>query len=133
MSHLYLDHSIVGQQELTNFELRKDREFACCRICGAIYQSRVALDSGTLEYELNPALKVLVKADTVEWRINHNKTHPDHVHRAFMMSGLFLAPEAAHKLAPYGIAPVSDMVTNPESAIAAYEAPRAPVAEVETS
>lgn len=127
-----MDHTIVGQSALTNFELRKDREYAFCRICGDIFQSRVALVAGNIEWVLDPLLKLATSLETKEWQAKHNKRHPDHVHKSFAMSGRFLSPEAAHKLAPYGVAPLSDMIFDAECEHAVSTAPRAPVAEVET-
>lgn len=124
--HVFLDHSIVGQSELTNFKLRKDRQYAFCRICGALYQSRLATDTDDLNYTTDWAIPYAVEIETREWQMAHNKTHPEHVHKSFVASGRFLSPEATVKLAPYGIAPVSDMIMDDEVAQAALEAPRAP-------
>jgi hypothetical protein len=128
---IILDHSIVGQH-LTSLTIRKDREFAACRICGAFFQSRLNIEVGDVEYANDPDIQIAAKVETVEWRIRHNKKHPDHVHLAFIASGLTFTPEAAHKLAPFGLVPVAD-AEQPEIKHALATAPRAPVDDVETT
>lgn len=124
-----LDHSIVGQEQLTNFELRKDREYAACRICGDIFQSGIAIHRGTLDY--TPIDRAAVAVETHNWRQQHNKQHTEKEHAQLALSGLFFTPEAAHRLAPYGIVAMTDLSSD-EMVSAMREAPRAPVREVES-
>ncbi len=70
----------------------------------------------------------------VEWRERHNKTHSDEEHLTFASSGLTFTPEAAEKLAPFGLVPVGDStMVNTEVGQALENAPRAPVNDVETT
>jgi len=124
-----LDHSIVGQ-ELTSLTIRKDREFAVCRICGAIFQPLVNIQTSDERYTQH--LANLAGLEVIEWRRKHNLTHSEREHVAFVKSGLTLSPEATHKLAPYGLVPVGDS-EDIEVAQAMKEAPRVPVNDVETT
>jgi hypothetical protein len=47
------------------------------------------------------------------------------------ISGLTMTPEAAHKLAAFGLIPISDMVLNEEVASALMESHPVPSSEVE--
>lgn len=124
---LLLDHSIVGQS-LTTLTIRKDREFAACRICGAIYQSTINKETPDRAY--TPLKEWIAHGQTLRWREDHNRNHPEKVHLAFRASGLTLTPWAAHRLAPFGLVPIAD-ATDPEVAMAMLEAPRAPVDDAE--
>lgn len=131
---LILDHSIVGQSA-TTLSIRKDREFAACRICGAIFQSWLNTDAvSDEEYSANAEIQIAAHIETNEWRRHHNLRHSEREHRNFRATGLTLTPEAAHKLAPFGIVPIADTIGPyaDEVACALFEAPRAPVDDVET-
>ena len=128
-----LDHSIVGQSA-TTLTINKDREFAACRICGAIFQSYFNTNAiSDEEYAADPTLALAAKCETQEWRRFHNLKHPESVHRAFRATGLTLTPEAALKLAPFGIVPIGDALTNDDTPCALLEAKRAPQDDVETT
>jgi hypothetical protein len=132
MTRLILDHSIVGQS-LTSLSVRKDREFAGCAICGAVFQSRLAIELSDEEWNADrKVFEIAVAIETREWRDRHNKTHSEKVHRAFRASGRTFSPEAAHKLAPFGLVSLDDC-NEDEVAHAMLEAPRAPVDDVETT
>ena len=127
---ILLDHSIVGQSA-TTLTIRKDREYAACRICGAIFQSILNIKTSDVEYA--PLIKLAATIETNEWRVKHNKRHSVREHMAFRASGLTLTPEAAIKLAPYGLVPVMDAYSNHEIVDALALAGRAPVDDVETT
>lgn len=124
---IILDHTIVGQ-ELTTLSIRKDREFAACRICGVVFQSELATDLPDHMYDGTAVY--MVAAETRYWRMQHNKLHPERVHLAFRASGLTFTPEAAQRLAPYGLVSLD---ASDEVAQAMLEAPRAPLVDVESS
>lgn len=102
--------------------------FRCCLICGDIFQSgydRTAFvtgDKGIFEF----ACKL-----RQQWASDHAKTHPEWMHKLFAESGLSCLPEAAHKLAPFGILPVGDMVIYQSIEDALKEAPRMPSDDVQ--
>lgn len=131
--HIILDHSIVGISA-TTLSIRKDREFAACRICGAIFQSWLNTNRvSDEEYAADPEIELAAAIETKEWRRQHNLKHSEATHRQFRESGLTFTPEAAHKLAPFGLVPIGDMVYQDEIAQALAEAPRAPVDDVEST
>lgn len=90
------------------------RPYAGCKICGEIYQP-----DATNAVEVQ---QLRVK----EWRVRHDASHSFAEHEMLRISGLWATPEAAYKLAPYGIIPIVDMVMNDEVKQALAEAPRSP-------
>ncbi len=131
-----LDHSIVGQH-LTGLQFRKDREYAACRLCGAVFQSRLAIElpsaraintPDTPQHAYTPLIQQEVAVETQLWRNRHNRTHPDWQHIALRRSGRTFTPEAALRLAPYGIVSLDG---DTEIAAALWEAPRLPTSEPE--
>lgn len=131
VTRIILDHTIVGQPEALT--INKNREWAACRICGAIFQS--VLNSTQVsdeEYWSSYEIRLAAQLETHEWRQKHNKTHSESEHAALAASGRTMTPEAALKLAPFGIVPVAD-AEDAEVAQAMREAPRAPVDDVESS
>lgn len=129
---LLLDHSIVGQSA-TTLTIRKDREFAGCRVCGAIFQSRMAIEVSDEEWEADRLVfETAVAVETRQWRNKHTRTHSKRAHMQLEESGLTFTPEAAIRLAPFGLVPVGDAEVA-EIAQAMREAPRAPIDDVETT
>jgi hypothetical protein len=124
-----LEHSIVGI-DTDAFRFRKDREYAACRICGAVFQSELAHIAGEEEYILNSDIRIAIAIETKEWRSNHNKKHSPKEHILLRKSGLTFTPEAAHRLAPFGIVSLD---SDSEIASALLEAPRAPHDDAESS
>ena len=122
MKELLLDHSIVGQS-LTSLSIRKDKPYAGCRICGAVFQS-------SLVHRLAPVVAD-VQRETIEWRQRHARTHSEREHRQFVRSGRTFSPEAAHRLAPFGLVPLSGALFDAEITHALLTAPRAPFDDAE--
>lgn len=128
-----LDHSIIGQSQLTNFELRKERNLAACRLCGAVFQPAYYIKH-PLNLPLDPEKAYEAEREILDWRSKHNSKHSPHEHMLLAMSGRVFTPEAAHKLAPFGLVPVSYQEENPEEvADALLKAPRAPTSSPETT
>lgn len=104
------------------------RPHTCCRICGAIYQ-------GDLDRTPDGAYTMQVQHDAIvarmEWSRRHARTHPDWEHKQLVASGRYCTPEAASKLASFGIIAMSDMALDDESADAGLESPRVPLLDVE--
>ena len=124
-----LDHSIIGQT-LTSLTIRKDREFAACRICGDIFQPW--LNTDTPDHEYNSEIRLAASIEVLEWRSKHNSKHSDAEHIRFNRSGRTLSPEAAIRLAPFGLVPIGDS-DDAEIAQALAEAPRAPIDDVQST
>lgn len=97
-----LEHTLASQP----FQLRKDRQYAACRLCGSIFQSHLAISRADELYTDEVVARVAF--ETNEWRRSHNRTHSDHEHEQFRKSGRTFTPEAAYRLAPYGIVPIGD-------------------------
>jgi hypothetical protein len=125
-------------------------EYAGCRICGKVYQS--ALDrqvlfhvqAGHLQIEVQPITHETYLVGDEEyvtlygraherrqrWRELHRRRyHSDDEVTRFSSTGLALTPEAAHKLAPYGFAPVGNLHADVVDAMAS--APRSPEEDAE--
>lgn len=126
-----LEHTIVGLEGVDeSFHFRKDREYAACRICGDIFQSKIAHVANDFEYEGDPGIKLAIAIETKMWRSRHNEKHSKKEHLALRASGLTFTPEAAHRLAPYGIVTLD---SDSEVADALLGSPRAPSDDVETT
>jgi hypothetical protein len=124
---LILVHSIVGRAEVS-LEFDPDRPWRACMLCGKIYQrvvDRLPMD------QITPLMMVESAVARQKWANQHSKTHTQREHDMLAMSGRTCTPEAARTLAPYGIAPVSDMVFSPEHRDAAASAPRLPSVDSE--
>jgi hypothetical protein len=126
MSKLQLTGMMVGRIELTNFEFDPGFPYTYCRICGDIFQSQTDRRVPAGHLPENSLVAKLAQNLRNEWAIAHARTHPDHVHNALRESGLTLTPEAAQRLAPFGIVPITDMVMDAEVREALATAPRAP-------
>jgi len=124
---LFLNHSIVGAPEALTEEFRDDRPYTFCRICGVVYQPEL---NRVHDWDYTPVVEVAAELLRREWSATHARRHTAKEHRQLQQSGNFLTPEAAYKLAPYGIAPLGD---DAEVMQAMAEAPRAPVDGPETT
>lgn len=97
-----------------------------CMLCGKVYQSDLdRLDNPT------PVQWRDAKILRDNWRIKHAKTHPASAHIQLRRSGMLCTAEAAHRLATFNIAPITDLVQSEEHAAAAAEAPRAPTQDAD--
>lgn len=113
--------TMVGANQLTNFEFDQSMPYGGCRICGTVWQPAV-LRNITVNIERKVRI---VKA----WRKNHALSHTAEEHRALALSGLWALPEAQQKLAPFGIIDMTAYTPaqNDQLDSALLEAPRAPV------
>lgn len=119
--HLVLTGGMVGADALTGFVFDPSKNHAGCGICGEVFQSNLdRLQTPTYEEYMRALDK------RTEWRIKHARTHTPAQHRQLHISGLFALPEAATKLAAFGIIPLTDTVRHDEIGHALFEAPRAP-------
>lgn len=110
---------LVGSEALINFRFDQSKPYAACRICGEIYQG----DQNRMGSE----------AGLSEWRSSHNKLHPDREHISLIRSGRKFTPEAAQRLATFGIIDFAGLLVDPELTHAYATAPRAPLNDVEGS
>jgi hypothetical protein len=99
-----------------------------CGICGESFQPYLAR---TDEFLTDGEVQLAVQIELEEWRRQHNNTHSEAEHVAFIKSGRLMTPEAALKLIPLGVYPVGDMALEDEEIIqAGLEAKRAPFNDV---
>lgn len=119
---------------LVNFEFDVEAPYSGCRICGALFQSTVDRQYLQTNQNLHTDSKFLKRlkyeSDRLrdEWRTRHARSHTEKEHELLAQSGDWCTPTAAHKLAPFGIFPLE---SEGEIAEAMFEAPRAPVNDVE--
>lgn len=112
---------MVGAEALTGLVFDPSKPHCGCGICGEVYQSDLdRLEDPTL-YERDLAFD-----KRQQWRMQHSRSHTSTQHRQLRESGLFALPEAAGKLASFGIIPLTDTVRHVEINDALFEAPRAP-------
>ena len=124
--HLVLVSGMPGHKALEGFVFDPTKNHAGCGICGKVFQSDLDRLSSPTSEDLVEALH-----KRTEWRLNHARTHSDAEHRQLAQSGLFALPEAAEKLASFGIIPLTDTVKHDEVSYALLEAKRAPSDDAE--
>ena len=129
MPRLYIEAPILGIGPSDSFFYMSDRPARHCGICGESYQPELAR---VPDYLNNPEVVTAVGLLLDEWAFFHNRKHSPSEHLALKAKNLLMTPEAASKLIPLGIYPVSDMIIDEESAQSALEAPRAPTDDVRT-
>lgn len=81
--------------------------YTICRLCGAVYQ-----------HPLTQKRKA--------WSFDHSATHTLREHASLELSQRFVTPEAAHRLAAFGLIPISDMALSEEHARALWESSPVP-------
>jgi hypothetical protein len=106
-----------GLEELEGLKFMIDREFTACLICGDVFQS--AYDRHPLEKISGflpnlQAVALFAASLRKEWSHKHAKEHPERVHQALRDSGRFYTPEAAIKLAAFGIISAADLAMDDE-------------------
>lgn len=124
---LYLHIPPIGIGPEDNFTYDGTRPARHCGICGDSFQPWLAR---TDEFLTNSEVQLAVQIELEEWRLQHNKTHSEAEHIAHKKSGNLMTPEAALKLIPLGIYPLTDLLSDEEVAQAGLEAPRAPKNDV---
>jgi len=119
--HLFVTGMAVGLPDVAELKFDVNRPHTFCNICGAVYQT-------DLDRTANTAFLVLLAENgRKQWSHEHSATHSAREHKNFRDSGRFMTPEAATKLVPLGIIPLSDQLFDDEVDHAARTAPRAPV------
>lgn len=123
---LRLEGALFGKPEELGFD--PAYPYTYCRLCGEVYQK---------PQDRNPHANLQDALDNMEirrnWSHRHSKTHPDWLHKRLAISGLWCLPEAAEKLAAFGIAPVGSGVLDDEVRHALALAPRLPSDDAEGS
>lgn len=108
--------------------------YTYCRICGDLFQPQSQREPVALPYDPQNAPNDSMKKamQRRNWAIRHETRHtaveiarysPIDPKTGEVSARLF-SPEAAHRLVPFGIIPLSNMIFDPEVAHAAMTAPR---------
>lgn len=129
--HLVASGFAVGLTSLTGLEFDPTCDYTCCLICGVVFQSNLERNPS---YYLSASNKLFTIADVGmyaqsirrEWSKNHAKLHTEHEHNQLKLSGRWATPEAACKLAAYGIFSASDAVLDNEVSAALLESKPVP-------
>ena len=108
----------VGLSTLTNFLFDPSAPHTCCALCGAVFQQdidRYPQGYATDAFDNNIHLvRSYAESLRKNWSHQHAKQHPIHEHEALKKSGRKLTPEAAIKLAAFGVISVIDAVMDDE-------------------
>lgn len=107
---------------IEGLEFDSTKPHRACLLCGAVYQPELAR-----QLPGNYQVPILLQ----RWANMHKNKHPTREHLALRASGRSMTPEAAHKLAAYGIIPVSDMVLDAETEAALRESSPMPTEDAE--
>src|SRR5207237_149389 len=91
--------SPIGLPEEANFNPHAD--FTGCKICGDIYQSE--LDRKVQLRLATPRETIQATVQRKNWSKHHAKQHTDRQHKSLALSGRFCTPEAAQRLAAWGV------------------------------
>lgn len=139
----------IGLNDL-GAKFRLEAPFIACRLCGALYQTdldRLAkdyLESGRISEHFNPLSResyftgdeqaIRVLDESTERRNRWHSLHERRYHteaeiEALTKTGFALTPEAANRLAPYGITPMGKLHTEIDDAL--FTASRAPSSDAE--
>jgi hypothetical protein len=132
MNQLIFQGSIVGREQLTNFEFNPSYFFSGCCICGRVYQTATDRDPPSIDSPDFGAFEYEQKVRHNWWREKENKRHTEKQHRELLTSGNFCTPEAAQLLAPLGLFSLTDLVVSSETSAALREAKRAPSDDAES-
>lgn len=127
MSSIFLHVPPIGIDERDGFTYRGDRPAKHCGICGESFQPWLAR---TPEFDTDMEVRWAVQIEIDEWTVKHNKKHSAAEHLALKKSGKLMTPEAAIKLIPLGIYPITDILRDEEVMHAGLEAPRCPSDDV---
>jgi hypothetical protein len=124
----------VGLDQLAGLKFDPRSPHVYCGICGDVYQ--LDLNRNPHKY-VSPAFDnnfVLVEQYGVtklkEWSQTHAREHTSNQHRLLALSNESVTPEAAHKLAAFGIIPITQ---NPDIVAALYESSPVPIDDAEGS
>jgi hypothetical protein len=131
-------------------KFKVEAPWSACRLCGAIYQSELdrlsydMLQDGRITEHIDPytnesifigdasAANLLDDATDRRrrWRELHERRyHTEEEIELLLQTGFAMTPQAAHRLAPFGITPLGNM--HEEIVDALYTAPRAPIDDAE--
>ena len=109
----------IGLETLVNLEFRADRPYRACLLCGRIYQTDDDRD-------LSVCNSLNAVGRRQEWALIHAQRHPASLHRQLRQSGNGILPEAAYKLAAFGLIDISGLLFDEEIKAAYAESSATP-------
>lgn len=111
-NHLIAQGAAVGLGQLTNFNFDPAKPHTYCGICGDVFQ--------------DPDIDIRKK-----WARRHSATHTEAEHKSLKLSLRHVTPEAAYRLAAFGIISLSDLLVDTEVAHALLLSNATPVVDAE--
>jgi len=101
-------------------------DHAGCQLCGRVFQSE-------LDRKENRSLQEVQTAYTLrqQWRVKHARLHTANERAKLLKSGNMVTPEAAQRLAGFGIIPLTDLVNDAEVSVALLESDPVPDMDAE--
>src|SRR5205823_20815 len=107
-------------------EFDPNRPYTGCLLCGEVFQSRIdrRVPEGHLPH--NSLIAKLAFDRRQKWVDEHYRTHSEYEHRQHRLSGRFATPDAAQKLASFGLFSAVDIVIDNEVENALKNAPVIP-------
>jgi hypothetical protein len=101
------------------------KPYTGCRLCGALYQTDADRNIRSNQDIID---RIAARRD---WSFKHARKHPQWEHEQLELSGAYMTPDAAMKLASFGIISLSDMALVDEHWHAGRESHRMPHNDVE--
>jgi hypothetical protein len=117
-------HGLFLTSGLTNFEFDATMPYTGCRLCGRIFQSE--LDRSNIA----PVEALELRKN---WSLKHAKLHTELEHQLLEKSGWWCTPEAAQRLASFGIVDIGALALSGEHSMAYLESESIPVDDAETN
>lgn len=96
----------VGLDRLEGLLFDPAKPYRFCRICGDIYQTEA-------DRVDNPVVLDVQTRQTL-WSSSHARTHTENEHLSLRLSGRYMTPDAAIKLAAFGIVSIVDLALDNE-------------------
>lgn len=124
--HVILTGLAVGHELIPGLIFDVHRTWSCCFICGAMFQSDLDR-TGTTDKEVAQAAY-----RRKLWRATHARKHTIQQHELLKASGNAMTPEAAKRLAAFGVISMIDAVLSDEINHALFESSAIPVDDCES-
>lgn len=122
-------------QNFEDLDFDPGKDYVACLLCGAVFQSKLDRAKAPLGlYTTEESLRHHAQDKRNDWAERHARnSHKPLEHHLLKLSGLTMTPEAANKLAGYGLLPLTDMSTfNEEVSSALLESRPKPNSDCES-
>lgn len=111
----------VGHTYIPGLIFDKNKTWCCCFICGTMFQSDLDRTGVTEQEVAQAAYKRRL------WRATHARKHTIREHELLKASGNAMTPEAANRLAAFGVISMIDAVLSDEINHALFESSPIPI------